>query len=513
MSVDISNPLATKLPNLKAAITKITQSPKLVGTLGRIKGVNTVLGPSDTAANGAVEILTRSVHRTGKYGATNIQLVYDNIRLNGSATYNMGENITATQGSASYGTMTCSAAIELADTTVIQCSFNNQATTSVDLPFNGGQSITDPVSIYIPPDTEFYVRTWNRVAANTITLSAAQTVSSGAVSGKQIARQGAGGASLSTLFLASGQPSSNSTVVTSKQQPPTAIIGLTTGRGMSLVYAGDSIGDGTGDVATDMTHGETSFIGRSTVNVNGYNIPHIKMTRGGETVVALAKDSTGWRRANYFKYGSHFLMHIGTNDIVAGSTLGTIQAAFQVVWAKAKANGLYVMQTSILPRVSVPTGTYTQSGTTTVTVTRTSHGLTNGNTYWVAPTSGTGTSKAAVVTVVDANTFTYVADTSLTTSGAINIFSSQTPYTNFEGNGTSIRDQLNLWFPAQVTAGNLDQYIDLRSEVEDTSGAPGVWKNIATGVTDDGVHPNSFVHINLSTNILKPVLATLEGQM
>jgi hypothetical protein len=62
-------------------------------------------------------------------------------------------------------------------------------------------------------------------------------------------------------------------------------------------------------------------------------------------------------------------------------------------------------------------GTYSQSGTT-VTVTATAHGLTAGNTVYIEITSGNGVEGTyTVATVPNANTFTYTAGTSLTTSG------------------------------------------------------------------------------------------------
>lgn len=66
-------------------------------------------------------------------------------------------------------------------------------------------------------------------------------------------------------------------------------------------------------------------------------------------------------------------------------------------------------------------GTYSQSGTT-VTVTITGHGLIAGNVIYSDITSGTGVDGTyTVATVTDANTFTYTAGTSLTTSGDITL--------------------------------------------------------------------------------------------
>lgn len=67
------------------------------------------------------------------------------------------------------------------------------------------------------------------------------------------------------------------------------------------------------------------------------------------------------------------------------------------------------------------TGTYSQSGTT-VTVTVASHGLSVGQTIYSDITSGTAVDGTyTVLTVTNDNVFTYIADTSLTTSGNITL--------------------------------------------------------------------------------------------
>jgi hypothetical protein len=66
-------------------------------------------------------------------------------------------------------------------------------------------------------------------------------------------------------------------------------------------------------------------------------------------------------------------------------------------------------------------GTYSQSGTT-VTVTATAHGLLAGNVVYSDITTGTAVDGTyTVATVVNANSFTYTAGTSLTTSGNITL--------------------------------------------------------------------------------------------
>ena len=65
-------------------------------------------------------------------------------------------------------------------------------------------------------------------------------------------------------------------------------------------------------------------------------------------------------------------------------------------------------------------GTYVQSGTA-VTVSKTAHGLSNGEELFILPTSGSGIPITTKITVnsVSANTFSYTATNSATTSGNV----------------------------------------------------------------------------------------------
>jgi phage-related protein len=67
------------------------------------------------------------------------------------------------------------------------------------------------------------------------------------------------------------------------------------------------------------------------------------------------------------------------------------------------------------------TGTYTQPGTATVTVTVVGHTLQSGDKIHVTPTSGTATSGLRTVVSVNGNDFTYTAPDQPNTSGNINI--------------------------------------------------------------------------------------------
>jgi lysophospholipase L1-like esterase len=497
-----------------------TNVPSLIGSLGRIHGTNSTSPALNDATN--TQVLTRSVHRTGRAGASNIQIGLANFRLSGSTTStstHFGEQISETTqlsagaGGTGDGTgttfpggpVTYRVAIELLDGTVVQGYFGGPD--NVVLPYGSGVRFCDPIGVYIPANTEFYVRTWATVSGTNIAIAGSQTVSSGAVAGKQIARKGT---DFSSQFLVAGQP----TGTTSVQLPPIAIIGIPDQEQVSVTYAGDSIGDGTGDVATELPHGTVGFIGRALVSVNGYDIPHSKLTRGSETVTALATDIYGWRRRSLIPESTLFINQGGTNDINSGVALATIKTNYQKIWKSAKATGARVLQTTILPRVTLPTGTYAQSGTTTVTVTMTAHNLVVGQQIAAAPSTGTAVNEfVTVASVTNANTFTYVSASALTTSGNITISASnrQTPLTNFEVGVSSVRNQINAWFKEQVaTNPDLDYLVDVASVVEGTGDLKGLWAN--PWDTTDGTHPEQAAHVRMSA-LLKPYIERLDAEI
>lgn len=311
---------------LSAAVRQASRLPMIGATLGRTAGQNSALADGTNT-----QVLTRSVHRTGRRGMTAVQIGVANFKLNGVAPF--GEQPTG-------GTATVSVALELADGTVIPASFGHLQ--SVDLAAGSPVVFCDPIGVYIGPDTEFYVRTWYRVATTAIALAAAQTVS---LASRQIARKGT---DLSAAFATAGYPSGT----TSPQIPPVAIVGRLDGPSMCLLYYGDSIGDGTGDNTTDMPDGETSFVGRSLVGVNGFRIPHIKATRGGETLSGMATPATGWRRNALLRFATHALCEALTNDAVAGRTIAQAQADCLYEWRQKKAAGISTINTTILPRVN-----------------------------------------------------------------------------------------------------------------------------------------------------------------
>lgn len=136
------------------------------------------------------------------------------------------------------------------------------------------------------------------------------------------------------------------------------------------------------------------------------------------------------------------------------------------------------------------TGTYSQSGTT-VTVTATAHGLLQGSVIYADITSGTGVDGTYTVTgVTDANTFTYTAGTSLTTSGNVTLVRSTI---RGSGNVSSVADNAQGDYTVNFTTampdanyctvvsvwnsqndGSTDAYGAVRAIVGQVKGASGI---------------------------------------
>jgi hypothetical protein len=107
------------------------------------------------------------------------------------------------------------------------------------------------------------------------------------------------------------------------------------------------------------------------------------------------------------------------------------------------------------------TGTYTQSASTTITVTLTAHGLNTGDSVYLNCTTGNGDSNVYSITKTGDNTFTVVSPTSETTSGAVRVYSQVLTeidcatgtsfYTLIPGEGVVGQDGLYVGLPSSGT--------------------------------------------------------------
>jgi hypothetical protein len=119
--------------------------------------------------------------------------------------------------------------------------------------------------------------------------------------------------------------------------------------------------------------------------------------------------------------GSGALRLVLDTNNTAGSYLNTT-AGF-AIGSNSTTPGYTTLATNLRLGVSSKSGTYSMSGTTTVTITCTNHGLTTGDSVFIDFTSGTAVDNYFnQVTVTNANTFTVIAGGALTTSGNCTIF-------------------------------------------------------------------------------------------
>jgi len=120
--------------------------------------------------------------------------------------------------------------------------------------------------------------------------------------------------------------------------------------------------------------------------------------------------------------------------IFEGSTADAFETTLNVVDPTADRSILLpnksgtVALTSDIPNVSISTktGTYSMSGSTTLTVTSTAHGFVVGNIVYLSFSSGTAVDGEFTVATAATNSFTVTYGSSLTTSG--NVSASYSPY-------------------------------------------------------------------------------------
>lgn len=117
------------------------------------------------------------------------------------------------------------------------------------------------------------------------------------------------------------------------------------------------------------------------------------------------------------------ILHEGTADDFETTLAFTDPTADRTITFPDK-TGTVALTSDIGSAATITTasGTYAMSGSTTVTVTLTSHGRTVGESVYLNFTSGTAVDgNYTIVTTADANTFTVTHGTSLTTSGNVTV--------------------------------------------------------------------------------------------
>lgn len=384
---------------------------RIAATLGRISGANADGGNDGTNT----QQVTRTVHRTGKYPVKDMRLVVANFKLLGVSPF----------GEAGVGNaITYQTAIEYGGANTFATWDGTSSKSVPDKSMSTSDIIRDMDAAQM-----FYVRNYLVVASAANKWPRAQTVTQNSQYAKK-------GTNLLATFQATGAISGTPQ---DGPNPPIALLGLVDRASIAVVYTGDSIADNTGDLTTIDVDGTVGFIGRGLVNVNGFNLPHSKLSRSGETQFALADPTKNALRLSLFQYATHFIDEAGTNDITNGRTFAQIQADCLTVWSNARAAGIQkIYRTTIIPRT-----TSTDSWATTT---------------------------------------------------------NQTPIANFAVGG--IRDQLNAWFVTKLADGTIDGIIDVNADCADVT-ATDRWRvNLGAGNnTADGTHPASPLHTIMAARV------------
>lgn len=338
----------------------------------------------------------------------------------------IGYEFIATTGDTPFGNAyTAEAAFELDSPVSYQTvTFGNQD--KVNVPNGSPGVFSDPIGLFVAADGYLFVR-W-----------AAYT----AAGGSNILPGGAapaptGGQGLVSINTASQIQATGSITANIGGVKIPILLGRPTSPLVSVIIVGDSIAAGTGDTAT--AAGDIGFVQRGLVSVSGHRVPSHAQSSGGLTFAAVTIDKAFRSRA-LWRYGTHLVCTLGTNDIAAATSFADMKTYATNLWTAAKntisdAYGipLKVAQCTIMPRT----------------------------------TSSDSWATAANQTVVAGFTPT-----------------------------TGVRDLFNAWILTQVGNGILDAVIDVNRYVEDPAHS-GKW--VTTGAanypTTDGVHPSLAAHV------------------
>lgn len=204
---------------------------------------------------------------------------------------------------------TITASVEYPAGTFTQVKFSGSASGTIP---NGGNLLSDVVSVYIPKGATFYTRSYF--------TNPAGIVYSG--NGSQAALgEGA-------TFAASGvvDKTMSGTVTTGSLigYAPIAIIGMTSTASFALI--GDSKCFG----ANDTFSGGTSAVGELARSF-GDSYPHINLGISSTNAYEIVANGTSGNRTQVARYCSHVLCQLGINDITNNHTAATLLADVQTI--------------------------------------------------------------------------------------------------------------------------------------------------------------------------------------
>ena len=387
------NPLGAVSPKDGSVIPFTAQTvTRLVATRGEVN-----LLQSQANTTNKLRLTGRSQHKIGGRSVSSIGASWTNWFLDTSRVENSIANA-----------VTLRAHIEIpgAPTPVVVVKFSGASSGSmpsgsVDFPCDLLDASAFGLTV-IPAEQVFFVVTEMTVALNEYAPASVAPQEAG-----EAATYGDGTAT--QIGTAGALTNQSGGAVTTAMPMPSAIIGKFSSPYPSVILFGDSIVFGAKDGGPTAVGGGGGVLGGGIFARACWNsaIPYARQARTGTQAIQAAVNYT--KQSGLWKYASHFICNLGTNDLNAGQTAATTQTNLRILWAAAKAAGVQrVEQALIMSRT---------------------------------------TSTDAWVTVAN-----------------------QTPITGFETGGTK-KDALNTLLVANVGANGLDAVLDLSPQWRDTVAA------------------------------------------
>lgn len=207
--------------------------------------------------------------------------------------------------------------------TIMPLYFNGQRSITITA---GGIVKTDPIGITIPANEDFLVRTFIAGTAGEVWPKgyAANAWAAGDVA-----------------------DSGSSTTAHVDAYSPLCILGNTSAPSIAVV--GDSISNGSGDASTFSLGGRTvrntGFVMRAFGNVKNF----VNVSVPSEYVTSYNYSYKKYRRGLLIYPCKYAIVELGINNIISGTSLASMQAAYTALWTKLSDDGLLVYQTTLTP--------------------------------------------------------------------------------------------------------------------------------------------------------------------
>ena len=263
---------------------------------------------------------------------TSIRVAFPNWKLNGGAAESPGNN-----------SIQICAAIMFPFSSYYRLTFSGLP--SIQLPA-GATVWSDPVPVYVPKGTRFYIRSFCSVLAG-------QSWPRGVVPVVANGDQSEEGLGLTDNTLGGTYSGTNGACY-----GPCAVVGMTATPTASVLLLTDSLGWGQGDDPSGISstptgdgNGNYGPFQRAFFNAG---IGFVKMTKSG----LYARDVVGQniRTRLFAPYCGSAVVILGTNDLTGNQPLSAIQAALREIWGSLAAQGCRVFACTVPPKTNSTDG-------------------------------------------------------------------------------------------------------------------------------------------------------------